>query len=111
MSEVAVSALGVMTPYTEDGGRGCTDRTPRLDVGRNVDSSRCSMTRAGILLLLAAIGCGGSKGNDGGGGSGGGAGEGGTMGSGGQGGIGESCFSQGVSCSNTGVRCCPPLVC
>lgn len=69
------------------------------------------MTRAAtILLLLAALGCGSSKGTDGGSGGAGG-GSGGTMGSGGQGGIGESCFSQGVACSNTGVRCCPPLVC
>jgi hypothetical protein len=70
------------------------------------------MTRAGILLLVAALGCGGgNKGKDGGGGSGGGAGEGGTTGGGGQGGITESCFSQGMACSNTGVHCCPPLVC
>jgi hypothetical protein len=60
---------------------------------------------------VAALGCGGGhKGNDGGG-AGGGAGEGGTTGGGGQGGITESCFSQGMACANTGVRCCPPLVC
>src|SRR5262245_25059966 len=111
MSGVAVSALVLMTPYTEDMRPGCTDYAPRLDGGANVDSPRRSMKpTATLLLLVAALGCGSSKSPGGGGGSGGTGGEGGTTGGGGQGG-GESCFSQGVACSNTGVRCCAPLVC
>jgi hypothetical protein len=88
---------------------------------------RPGITRCAVLIVVAVLGCGSSKGGmDAGGGAGGkmdaAAGTGGAAGSGGggaaggggaggRGGSGESCLGQGVACSTPGVLCCLPLVC